>query len=130
MIDVQEDHVGLVMEKLCSRKAEMLSMDSTEDGRTKMEFLAPSRALVGYMGVFQLDTRGSGILNKVFDSYQKHCGNIPHIRTAGVLISNAKGKSNGYALQSLEDRGTLLIPNGVDVYEVRDRYSFYHVHLF
>jgi len=107
------------MENLCSRKAEMVSMANSDDGRTRMEFLAPSRALVGYVGMFQLHTRGTGILNKVFDSYKPFCGKIAHIRPAGVLISNATGKSNAYALQSLEDRGTLFVPGGVDVYEVR-----------
>ncbi len=68
VVDVQEEHVGGVMENLCSRKAEMLSMSNSDDGRTKMEFLAPSRALVGYVGMFQLHTRGTGILNKIFDS--------------------------------------------------------------
>ena len=115
-IDVDDDYTGVVVDKLQVRKAELRDMRPSGGGKTRIVFRAPSRGLIGYHGEFLSDTRGSGIMNRVFDSYAPYAGSIPG-RNTGVLISNGAGKAVPYALFNLEDRGPIMISPGVDVYE-------------
>ena len=115
MIDVPENCVGSVMEKLGSRKGELLQM-SPQGSRMRIEFLIPSRGLFGYRSEFLTDTKGEGILNAIFDSYQPYKGEITR-RANGSLISYETGVSVVYGLYNAQERGTLFIDAGVDVYE-------------
>ena len=116
-IDIEEEHQGKVMEELGLRKAIMSNMEPDGKGRVKMEFIAPSRGLIGFRGQFLTLTSGSGILTSVFD----HWGSIAEgeviSRINGVLVSMVKGKTLSYALYNLQDRGRLFLGHGVDVYE-------------
>lgn len=114
-VDVDDDYTGVVVEKLSERRAEMTDMRPSGGGKTRVTFLAPSRGLIGYHGAFLSDTRGTGIMHRVFHSYQPHRGAIPGRRT-GVLISNGAGKAVPYALWNLEERGAMFIAPGADVY--------------
>ncbi len=115
MIDVPENCVGSVMEKLGSRKGELLQMNP-QGSRMRIEFLIPSRGLFGYRSEFLTDTKGEGILNAIFDSYQPYKGEITR-RANGSLISYETGVSVVYGLYNAQERGTLFIDAGVDVYE-------------
>ncbi len=114
-VDVPEEFVGAVMEKLGGRKAELQSMNPV-GSRMKIEFLIPSRGLFGYKSEFLTDTKGEGILNSVFDSYQTYKGDIPK-RNSGSLISFETGESVTYGLYNAQERGALFIGAGVPVYE-------------
>ena len=116
MIEVPENYVGSVMEKLGSRKAELLNMGTRETGVTHLEFRIPSRGLMGYRQQFLSDTNGNGILNHIFDGYERYKGEIPR-RMQGSLIAHESGPSTGYGLFNAQDRGTLFIGPGVEVYE-------------
>ena len=115
LIDVPEDCVGSVMEKLGPRKGELLQM-APQGSRMRMEFLIPARGLFGYRSEFLTDTKGEGILNTVFDSYQPYQGDIPR-RSCGSLISYETGVSIIYGMYNAQERGTLFIEPGLDVYE-------------
>ena len=115
MIDVPENCVGSVMEKLGSRKGELLQM-SPQGSRMRIEFLIPSRGLFGYRSEFLTDTKGEGILNAIFYSYHPYKGEITR-RANGSLISYETGVSVVYGLYNAQERGTLFIDAGVDVYE-------------
>ncbi|MGE5516414.1 MAG: translational GTPase TypA [Bacteroidota bacterium] len=115
-IDVDEEFSGTVVEKMTQRKAELTGMRPSGAGKTRVTFLAPSRGLIGYHGEFLTDTRGTGLMNRVFHGYAPYKGAIEGRRN-GVLISNAGGDSVTYALWNLEDRGPLFITGGVKVYE-------------
>ncbi len=115
VIDVDSDYAGVVVEKMSQRKAELLEMKPTAGGKHRLGFLAPSRGLIGYHGEFLTDTRGTGVMNRVFHSYAPHKGTIDSYRN-GVLVSMDDGKSVPFALWNLEARGTLFIEPGVDVY--------------
>jgi GTP-binding protein len=115
-IDVDEEYSGVVIEKLASRKGEMVDLKSSGLGKTRIISLVPSRGLIGYHSEFMTDTRGTGILNRVFNSWAPFKGSIPG-RRQGVLISMEKGVSVAYAIFNLEDRGKFFIGAGVDVYE-------------
>ncbi|QOS99485.1 translational GTPase TypA [Brevibacterium sp. JNUCC-42] len=117
IIDVPEEHTGPVMETLGARKAEMVNMINNGFGQVRLEFLIPSRGLIGYRTEFMTITRGYGILNHSFDSYRPVVPGIVGGRRAGVLISNDTGTSSTYGLMSVEDRGTMFIQPGTDVYE-------------
>ena len=114
-IDVSKESVGTVIEKLGERKGEMLSMNPS-GSRMMMEYLIPSRGLLGYRSEFLTDTRGEGIMNSIFDSYQPYKGDIPR-RHTGSLVAHETGVSVTYGLYNAQDRGTLFIPAGVPVYE-------------
>ncbi|MFV0499530.1 MAG: translational GTPase TypA [Bacilli bacterium] len=114
-IDVAEEYVGNVIEKMGIRKGEMTSMSSFGEGYSRVKFLIPSRGLIGYRGEFLTDTRGTGVLNSIFESYIPYKGEI-QTRTQGSLISFETGKSTGYGLYNAQERGTLFIKAGVDVY--------------
>ena len=116
-IDVEEEHCGVVMEKLNARKGQMMDMSTTDDGRTRLEYVIPARALLGYRVAFQHDTHGSGVMNKTFHKWDVHAGEIPHVRTKGALISTVSGKSTAYTLSSLEARGHLFVKPAQELYE-------------
>ncbi len=116
VVDVDDEFSGVVVEKMAGRKAEMTDMRPSGGGKTRITFLAPSRGLVGYHGEFLTDTRGTGIMNRVFHSYAPYKGAIPG-RRSGVLISTGQGKAVAYALWNLEDRGVLFIEPGAEVYQ-------------
>ncbi|HEX6143173.1 MAG TPA: translational GTPase TypA [Geminicoccaceae bacterium] len=115
VIDVDEEFAGPVVEKLTRRKAELTEMRPAGAGKQRLVFLCPSRALIGYHGEFLTDTRGTGVMNRLFHGYLPHKGGIES-RRAGVLISLEKGESVAYALWNLEDRGALFIGPGEKVY--------------
>lgn len=115
-IDVEDIYVGSIIEKLGQRKAEMVSMNNTSTGYVRLIFKMPARGLVGYRQEFISDTKGTGIINSVFDSYEPYKGDIPK-RQYGSLISFETGIATGYALDSAWKRGNLFIEPGEDVYE-------------
>ena len=116
MIEVPDSYVGAVMEKLGSRKAELVNMGTRESGTTHIEFRIPSRGLMGYRPEFLTDTNGNGIMNHVFDSYEPFKGEIV-TRHTGSLIAFETGDSVAYGLFQVQDRGRLFIGPGVPVYE-------------
>ena len=116
VVNVPEDCIGVVIEKLGKRKAEMIDMVPEEDGRTTIEFKIPSRGLIGYRSEFMTDTRGNGTMNHVFNGYEEYKGEIP-TRTRGTLIAFEKGVSTTYGLFNAQERGELFIGAGVEVYE-------------
>mgnify|MGYP001395212757 FL=1 len=115
-IDVDDEYSGVVIEKLSLRKGEMVELKSSGLGKTRIVSLVPSRGLIGYHSEFMTDTRGTGILNRVFNSWEPVKGSIPG-RRQGVLISMENGISVAYAIFNLEDRGKFFIGAGVEVYE-------------
>uniref|UniRef100_UPI003516DBD8 translational GTPase TypA n=1 Tax=Pseudooceanicola sp. TaxID=1914328 RepID=UPI003516DBD8 len=116
-IDVDDEYSGAVIEKITgARKGEMTEMKPSGTGKTRIVALVPSRGLIGYHGEFLTDTRGTGVLNRVFHSWAPHKGPIPG-RRAGVLISMENGQSVAYALWNLEERGRLFIGAQADVYQ-------------
>lgn len=116
MIEVPDGYVGAVMEKLGSRKAEILNMGTRESGITHMEFKIPARGLMGYRSEFLTDTNGNGIMNHVFDSFEPYKGDIVQ-RTQGSIVAHEAGESTAYGLFYAQDRGRLFIGAGVPVYE-------------
>ena len=116
VIDVDEEFSGTVVDKMNQRKAEMTDMRPSGGGKTRITFSAPSRGLIGYHGEFLSDTRGTGIMNRLFEKYGPHKGAIEG-RKNGVLISNGAGEAQGYALGPLEDRGILFVGHGEALYE-------------
>ena len=116
LIDVDDEHAGTVVEKMANRKGEMTDMRPSGGGKTRITFIAPSRGLIGYHGEFLSDTRGTGIMNRLFDSYGPYKGKIEG-RKNGVLISNGAGEANSYALGPLEERGILFVGHGEALYE-------------
>ncbi len=116
VIDVDDEYSGTVVEKMANRKAELTDMRPSGGGKTRITFSAPSRGLIGYHGEFLSDTRGTGIMNRLFERYGPHKGNIEG-RKNGVLISNGSGAANAYALGFLEERGILMVAPGDPLYE-------------
>lgn len=116
IIEVPEDYVGAVMEKLGARKAELVDMGTREGGTTHIEYKIPARGLMGYRSEFLTDTNGNGIMNHVFDSYEPYKGDIVS-RHQGSLIAHETGESTGYGLFNVQDRGRMFIGPGVPVYE-------------
>lgn len=114
-IDVPDEFVGTVTEKLQQRKGQLVNMMSHGHGRTDIDFLVPSRGLIGYRSQFMTDTKGSGIINNLFHSYQPWAGDISQ-RSTGVLVSDRAGKTTEYACVGMDDRGLLIIGIGVKVY--------------
>ena len=114
-IDVPEEFVGNVIEKLGSRKGEMTNMYPSKGGYTRLEFSIPARGLIGYRNEFMTDTKGNGILNSVFDSYQPYKGEIP-TRSQGSLVAFEDGEAITYGLYNAQERGDLFIGAGVKVY--------------
>jgi GTP-binding protein len=116
VIDVDDEYSGIVIEKLSARKAELKDMGPSGAGKTRITLLAPSRALIGYQGEFLTDTRGSGVLNRVFSHYEPHKGAIEG-RQKGVLVSNSDGETAAYALWNLEERGVMFVGAGEKTYQ-------------
>ena len=115
-IDVDDEYSGAVVEKMSLRKAELTGMRPSGGGKTRVTFLAPARGLIGYHGEFLTDTRGTGLMNRVFHGYAPFKGAIEGRRN-GVLISNGQGDAVTYALWNLEDRGAMFITGNVKIYE-------------
>jgi len=115
-VDVPEEFVGVVMEQLGTRKAEVLNMHNHGYGRVRMEFRVPSRGLIGLRSQLLTDTRGTIVMNSLFDGYIEWQGEIPH-RPTGALISDRNGTSTSYALWNLQERGELFVGPGIEVYE-------------
>lgn len=116
IIEVPDSYVGPVMEKLGSRKGELVNMGSRESGTTHIEFRIPSRGLMGYRSEFLTDTNGNGIMNHVFDGYEPYKGDIIS-RRQGSLVAHETGETTGYGLFAAQERGRLFIGPGVPVYE-------------
>ncbi|MBM3951267.1 MAG: translational GTPase TypA [Rhodospirillales bacterium] len=115
LIDVDEAFAGIVVEAMSVRKAELREMRPSGGGKTRLSFLAPSRGLIGYHGEFLTETRGTGVMSRLYHGYGPWRGAIPGRRN-GVLISNATGETVAYALNNLEGRGALFVDPGVKVY--------------
>jgi GTP-binding protein len=116
VIDVDEEYSGTVVQKLSERKADLIEMRPSGGGKQRLVFHAPSRGLIGYLSEFLTDTRGTGVMNRLFHGYAPYKGPISS-RHTGVLISNGDGEAVAYALFNLEDRGPMMIEPGAKVYQ-------------
>ncbi|HIT70463.1 MAG TPA: translational GTPase TypA [Candidatus Scatovivens faecipullorum] len=116
VVNVPDDCVGNVIEKLGRRKAEMINMEPAEDGHTKIEFKIPARGIIGYRTEFLTDTKGEGTMNHTFECYEEYKGDIQS-RTRGTIVAFENGKSITYGLYNAQDKGDLFIGPGVEVYE-------------
>jgi GTP-binding protein len=116
IIDVSVDFIGIVIEKLGQRKGELVSISDNSSGYSRLEFLIPARGLIGYRQEFLSDTKGNGILNSIFEGYEPYKGDIPK-RKVGSLIAFETGEATAYGLYQAQDRGTLFITPGTEVYE-------------
>lgn len=116
VIDVDEEHAGIVVQKMSERKAEMVELRPSGGNRQRIVFHAPTRGLIGYQSELLTDTRGTAVMNRLFHAYQPYKGELPG-RTNGVLISNEQGEAVAYAMWNLEDRGPMVIDPGVKVYQ-------------
>jgi GTP-binding protein len=115
-VDVPENFVGVIMEQLGSRKSEVLNMHNHGYGRVRIEFRVPSRGLIGLRSQLLTDTRGTIVMNSLFDGYTEWQGEIPH-RLTGALIADRAGTSTAYALWGLQERGELFVGAGIELYE-------------
>jgi GTP-binding protein len=115
IIDVDDEHTGIVVQKLSERRADLIELRPSGGGRSRLVFQAPTRGLIGYQSELLSDTRGTAVMNRLFHGYAPYKGDIPGRRT-GVLISNVEGVAVAYALWNLEDRGAMLIEPGARVY--------------
>jgi GTP-binding protein len=116
IIDVDEQHSGVVVQKLSERKGELQEMRSSGGGRTRLVFFVPTRGLIGYQGELLTDTRGTAVMNRLFHAYAPHKGEIAG-RRQGVLISNASGEATAYSIFYLQERGSMMIDPQTRVYE-------------
>jgi len=116
VIDCPEEFVGIVTQKIGSRRGRMTNMVNHGTGRVRLEFRIPSRGLIGFRSQFLTDTRGTGLLNHLFDGYEAWQGEIPH-RITGALVSDRNGKTTAYAIQRAQERGEMFIEPGEKVYE-------------
>ena len=116
VVNIPDDSVGTVIEKLGRRKAEMVNMEPAEAGHTKIEFKIPARGLIGYRTEFLTDTKGEGVMNSIFDSYEPFKGEVIS-RVRGTIVAFEAGTSITYGLYNAQDKGELFIGPGVDVYE-------------
>ena len=116
IVEVPENYVGAVMEKIGSRKGELENMDVRDGGSTHIEFKIPARGLIGYRSEFMTDTNGNGIMNNLFAGYEEYKGDI-QMRERGSIVVHETGESTGYGLFNTQDRGRLFIGPGVQVYE-------------
>ena len=115
-IDIPEEHMGVVMERLGARKGQMQTMQHQDSGRVRLVFQVPSRGLIGYRSKFLTDTKGTGLLTHRFEEFGAWAGEIPH-RTTGALVADRQGQTTGYALLNLQDRGEFFVAPGDRVYE-------------
>jgi GTP-binding protein len=116
IIDVDEEHTGIIVQKLSERRGELVEMRPSGGGRQRIVMHVPTRGLIGYQSELLSDTRGTAVMNRLFHAYAPFKGDIPGRRT-GVLISNSQGESVAYALWNLEDRGPMMIPPQTRVYQ-------------
>ncbi|WP_436643825.1 translational GTPase TypA [Microbaculum sp. FT89] len=116
VIDVDEEHAGVVVQKLSERRADMIEMRPSGGNRQRLVFHAPTRGLIGYQGELLTDTRGTAVMNRLFHGYAPYKGELPGRRN-GVLIANEAGEAVAYALWNLEDRGPMMIEPGWKVYQ-------------
>ena len=116
VIDCPEDYVGVVTQKIGTRRGRMTNMVNHGTGRVRLEFRIPSRGLIGFRSQFLTDTRGTGLLNHLFDGYDAWQGEIPH-RVTGALVSDRPGKTTAYAIEHVQDRGEMFVGPGERVYE-------------
>lgn len=116
VVNVPDDCVGNVIEKIGRRKGEMVNMEPAEDGHTKIEFRIPARGIIGYRTEFLTDTKGEGTMNSIFDCYEEYKGDI-QARVRGTIVAFENGKSITYGLYNAQDKGDLFIGPGVEVYE-------------
>jgi GTP-binding protein len=116
VVDVPEEFIGAVTQKLGPRKAQMVKMVNHGTGRVRLEYRIPSRGLIGYRSEFLTDTRGTGLLNHLFDGWAEWQGDIPH-RANGALVADREGKTTSYAIDHLQPRGVLFLGPGEAVYE-------------
>jgi GTP-binding protein len=116
VVDVPEEFIGAVTQKLGPRKAQMLKMVNHGTGRVRLEYRIPSRGLIGYRSEFLTDTRGTGLLNHLFDGWAEWLGDIPH-RANGAMVADREGKTTSYAIDHLQPRGVLFLGPGEAVYE-------------
>jgi GTP-binding protein len=115
-IDCPEDFVGVVTQIIATRKGRMSNMVNHGSGRVRLEFRIPSRGLIGFRGQFLTDTRGTGLLNHLFDGYEPWQGDIPH-RLTGALVADRAGKVTAFAIENAQDRGEMFVEPGEKVYE-------------
>jgi GTP-binding protein len=116
VIDVPEEFIGAVTQKIAPRKGAMTKMVNHGTGRVRLEYRIPSRGLIGYRTEFLTDTRGTGLLNHLFDGYDEWQGDIPH-RQNGALVADRAGRTTGYAIDNLQARGVMFLAPGEQVYE-------------
>src|SRR5437870_1811985 len=116
VIDCPEEYVGVITQKLGPRKGRMTKMVNHGTGRVRLEFRIPSRGLIGFRNQFMTDTRGTGLLNHLYDGYEAWQGEIPH-RITGALVADRAGKVTGYAIEHVQDRGTMFVEPTERVYE-------------
>jgi GTP-binding protein len=116
MVDVDEEFAGIVVDKMSRRKAEMQEMRPSGGGKLRLTFFGPTRGLIGYQGEFLTDTRGTGVMSRLFHGYAPHKGGVEGRRN-GVLVSTANGFAVAYALWNLEERGPMFIEPGAQIYE-------------
>lgn len=115
-IDVPEEYVGVITEKIAARKGRMINLRNNGNGRVDLEFIVTSRGLIGFRSQFQIDTKGTGVMNALFEGYEPWYGPIPQ-RSTGALVSDRPGKVSTYACLSMADRGELFVDVGTQVYE-------------
>jgi len=115
-LDVPEEYVGVVTEKLSMRRGKMYNLVNHGSGRVQLEFKIPSRGLIGFRGEFLTDTKGAGVMNSLMDGWEPWAGDIPQ-RTSGALVADRNGRVTGYASFGLEERGELFIPPSTEVYQ-------------
>jgi len=116
VIDCPEEFVGVVTQKIGTRRGRMMNMVNHGTGRVRLEFRIPSRGLIGFRSQFLTDTRGTGLLNHLFDGYEPWQGDIPH-RTTGALVSDRQGRATPYSIEHVQDRGEIFVEPGERVYE-------------
>jgi GTP-binding protein len=115
-IDIPPDYIGVVQQALAGRKGRLEQMTTDADGRVRMEFIIPTRGLIGYRGQLMSDTRGTALLHQIGEGYGPMAGEVTH-RTSGVLVADRAGESRAYALSSLVERSELFIGPSTEVYE-------------
>ena len=116
VVDCPEEHIGVVTQKVGTRRGQMVKMTNHGTGRVRLEYRIPARGLIGYRSEFLTDTRGSGLLNHLFDGWAPWHGEIPR-RTTGALVADREGRATGYAIDHLQPRGTFFVRPGDPVYE-------------
>ncbi|HSG41255.1 MAG TPA: translational GTPase TypA, partial [Thermoanaerobaculia bacterium] len=116
LIDCPDEFIGVITQKMGARKGRMMKMINHGSGRVRMEFRLPSRGLIGFRSEFLTDTKGTGIMNHLFDGWEPWQGDIAH-RLTGALVSDRSGKTTGYAIENLQPRGELFVSPGQEVYE-------------